>query len=640
MGMNMNKNACRFLILCGLLFLFTTTLQASESHPLEPADTSSPRATLRSFQKIMGEYGDLLRGDMYMLTQGSVLRDDYLDKKAGSCLNLNNISKERVNDVDDVAIVLLQEVLDRIELPPYEKIPDTTLVQNEKLSRWTIPRTEITIAKVKEGKREGEWLFSQETVANTKIFYEKVKELPYRPDAVVGSIGTLGGLYAYRVFLPEESFPSEWLDHMPAWTRTVYLEHPVWKLLAIVLILVSGCLIFALILIAGRRIRAGRDDDETRVLWWKFVLPVGVMAIAFLADELIDEQIDALGVIDEVTETGLWLVMLICSAWALLRLGDLVAHTISLLPKMQTKKENVTLIHIFFRVLSLIVGTWLIVEGLDRFGLSVVPLFAGLGVGGLAVALAIRPTLENLIGGVILYLDHPVHVGDYCSFGDKAGTVEQIGIRTIKIRGLDRTLITIPNAEFANKELINWAECDTMLITTTFGLRYETDSDQLRHVLVKIREMFHAHPKIDGETVRIRLSDFGPSSFEINVRVYALTRDWNEFFAIREDVFLHIKDIVSTSGANFALPSRTLHMTRDRSMDSERGEAAASEVKAWRRSGQLPFPTLSAERIAELQGTLDWPPRGSFDSNLVEPESAEPLSSDDIEEEHDESERR
>ena len=240
---------------------------------------------------------------------------------------------------------------------------------------------------------------------------------------------------------------------------------------------------------------------------------------------------------------------------------------------------------------------------------------------------------------VFANLDRPVFVGDYCSFGDTTGTVESIGIRTTKFRAIDRTLITVPNAALADMQIINWAKCDEMLIESTIGLRYETDPDQLRHVLVKFREMLHAHPKIDGDTVRVRFCGYGLSSLDIGIRVYAMTRDWNEFHAIREDIFLRIKDIVHESGSDFAFPSQTLYMARDENLDVERSEKARSEVQAWRSSGKLPFPTLSADRINELRGTLDWPPRGSANLGAARQEDAEPLSADPESENEDDPKR-
>jgi MscS family membrane protein len=217
-----------------------------------------------------------------------------------------------------------------------------------------------------------------------------------------------------------------------------------------------------------------------------------------------------------------------------------------------------------------------------------------------------------------------VRVGDFCSFGDHMGTIEEIGLRSTRVRALDRTLVSIPNARFADLEIINWAKCDQMLINATIGLRFETTPDQMRYALAKIREMLHAHPKIDPATIRVRYIGPGASSRDVSVRIYALTREWNEFFAIREDVFLRIDDIVEEAGSGYAFPSQTLYMTRDEGLDRERSEAAVQEVQAWRHSGKLPFPRLAAARMAELGGTLDYPPRGSVDTSSARPTEPEP----------------
>jgi MscS family membrane protein len=188
-------------------------------------------------------------------------------------------------------------------------------------------------------------------------------------------------------------------------------------------------------------------------------------------------------------------------------------------------------------------------------------------------------------------------------------------------------------------QLINWAKCDRMLISATIGLRYETGNDQLRYVLVKFREMLHAHPKIHSDTVRVRFADFGQSSLDIGVRIYALTQDFNEYHAIREDVLLRMSEIVKKSGSSFAFPSQTLYMGRDDGLDGELGETAAKEVESWRKAGKLPFPRLAADRIEQLKGTLDYPPRGSVEAGTFESqvwETSERLSAEpDDEEESD-----
>jgi len=258
-----------------------------------------------------------------------------------------------------------------------------------------------------------------------------------------------------------------------------------------------------------------------------------------------------------------------------------------------------------------------------------------------ALALAIKPTLENLIGGVVLYIDKPVRVGDFCSFGDKMATVETIGIRSIQLRALDRTLITVPNAQFVDMELVNWAMCNQLMIREKISVRYETTPDQLRYTLAKLREMLQAHPRLNSKKVRARFSGYGNSSLDITIRVYAKTQEWDEFHAIREDILLRIYDIITEAGTGFAFPSHTIYMGKDNGLDEEHGNKAKEQVEAWRRSGQLPFPNPSPDQLENINDTLDYPPRGSPDAarnDLETSAGTERLSAEHPAEEPDEQE--
>ena len=188
----------------------------------------------------------------------------------------------------------------------------------------------------------------------------------------------------------------------------------------------------------------------------------------------------------------LWLVIRIFFEWVILS------------PRIPDKSLNASMLRLFGRMIGVIGGVIVLAYGAQEIGLPVFSILAGLGIGGLAIALAIRPTLENLIGGFIIFLDKPVEVGDFCEFGDRKGTVEMIGVRSTQIRDLNRTLISIPNAQFADMAIANWARCDKMQILGIIGLRYETEADQLRYVLARAREMFLAHPRIDNDTIRVR----------------------------------------------------------------------------------------------------------------------------------------
>jgi len=253
----------------------------------------------------------------------------------------------------------------------------------------------------------------------------------------------------------------------------------------------------------------------------------------------------------------------------------------------------------------------LLALGANRLGIPVYGIVAGPGVGGLAIALAAQPTIENLIGGLILYADRPVRVGDFCQFGDKMGTVEAIGLRSVRLRGIDRTVITVPNAEFCQLQLVNFTRRDAILLNTKLQLRYETTPDQLRLVLARLRELLIKHPKVSPDPARVRFVQYGDSSLDLEIFAFVETRDFSEFLAIQEDLNLRIKDIVEASGSAFAFPSQTLYVERSHDLDADLTKAAETEVARWRSENRLPFPDYDEHTRTELSNTLDYPPEGS-----------------------------
>ena len=251
----------------------------------------------------------------------------------------------------------------------------------------------------------------------------------------------------------------------------------------------------------------------------------------------------------------------------------------------------------------------LLAVGADRLGVPLYGIVAGLGVGGLAIALAAQPTVENLLGGLSLFADKPVRVGDFCKYGDGLGIVESIGIRSTRIRGTDRTLTTIPNAALAKMPIVNFTRRDQMLIQTVVGLRYETTPEQLRYVLVKLREMLLGHPRVSPDPARARFVGFGDSSLNIEVYAYVMTRDWAEFLGIREDVLLRVMDIVEQGGGRSRFPRGRCISVRDRMPDENKAQAAEAKVREWREEGSLPFPNFSPEQVDRIRGSIPYTPR-------------------------------
>jgi MscS family membrane protein len=200
---------------------------------------------------------------------------------------------------------------------------------------------------------------------------------------------------------------------------------------------------------------------------------------------------------------------------------------------------------------------------LAHFGINPTAALAGLGVGGIAIALAAQKTLENVVGGVSLIVDKAVAVGDFLKVGDVTGTVDDIGLRSIRIRTLDRTMVVIPNGQLANMNLEVISSRDKFWFHPTITLRYETTSAQIASVADGVRSLLTSHPHIDVDSVRVRFFQLASFSLNIDVFAYVFAADWNQFLRIQEDLLHRIMAIAQQVGAEFAFPSQTMYLVTD-----------------------------------------------------------------------------
>ncbi len=208
-------------------------------------------------------------------------------------------------------------------------------------------------------------------------------------------------------------------------------------------------------------------------------------------------------------------------------------------------------------VLVLFVG---LIAVLRHLGINPTPMLAGLGVGGIAVALAAQKTLENIIAGASLIFDQAVRVGDFLKIGDLQGTVDHIGLRSTRIRTLDRTVVSVPNGQIANMSLETLSARDKFWFHHVVGLRYETTADQLHAVLDAIRNMLVRHPAVDEQSVRVRFLNLGHFSLDVDLFAYVFARDWNHFLEIQEQLLFTVTAIVSDAGTSIAFPSQTMYV--------------------------------------------------------------------------------
>ena len=355
-----------------------------------------------------------------------------------------------------------------------------------------------------------------------------------------------------------------------------------------------------------RLIRGNDRNGKYRTMLRALMVPARlVLAVAFLVyfSRSLGISIVVRQAFSVITLIAMWLALFLF-IWllinALTSLGE---------DRLRENKQFAGLSAIsFFRNTAkfiLIVTALLIL--LNTVGVDVTAGLAALGVGGIALALGAQKTIENIIGGLSVVFDQPVSVGDFCKFGETTGTVEKIGMRSTRIRTTSRTVVTIPNSDFSSRMIENFSKRDLFLLQTKIGLRYETTSDQMRYVLVELRKLLYAHPKVDPNPARVRFLGYGSDSLQVEIYAYTHASDWNDFLGIQEDINLRIAKVVEDSGSGFAFPSQTIYLSRDSGLSESKKAAAEAKVKEWIENGELKIPEFDPETIESLKGKLNYP---------------------------------
>ena len=245
--------------------------------------------------------------------------------------------------------------------------------------------------------------------------------------------------------------------------------------------------------------------------------------------------------------------------WLLILLnGEIEQHFSRRFPPSQGGVTS--LLRIIRRAADIVVLFLGLLAFLHLFAIDATPALAGLGVGGIAVALAAQKTLENVVAGASLIFDKAVRVGDTLKIGTTIGTVEHVGLRSTWIRTLDRTTISIPNSQIANSSVETLSVRDKFWFHPAVGLVYETTPAQLHAVLDGIRTMLEEHALVDRESVRVRFLRLGSFSLDVDVFAYFYAHDWNHFMEIQEQLLFGVTEIVAKAGTQFAFPSQTMYL--------------------------------------------------------------------------------
>lgn len=416
--------------------------------------------------------------------------------------------------------------------------PDQELVGTISADKGNV---DIFLERVNRGSSGYLWLFSSNTLDSIPDLYDQIN---------VASVDTI--LPAFLVTTQFAGIPVfEWLAALLGMPLLYFLTVLLNRVLSLIINLLR------------RRVYRKPDLANRQLLHGPFRLLLLAFVIHWIASKvrlpLLARQFWSSTTTVIAIAAGVWLLMLF-ARWGeeysrrLLRSRNLTGAT--------------SMLHLGRCVVDLLIIFAGVVVTLRYFRVNPTAAVAGLSVGGIAVAFAAQKTLENVIGGVSLILDQAVRVGDSLKVGDTQGTVEDIGLRSIRIRTLNRTVVRVPNGQIANMTLECFSSRDKFWFHPILALRYGTTSPQICAALESIRSLLQKSRHLEAASVRVRLLRFGPPSFDVEIFAYVLARDWNQFLEIQESLLLSIMDCIESIGVQFAFPLQTMVAAASTSSDA------------------------------------------------------------------------
>ncbi|MFN8891754.1 MAG: mechanosensitive ion channel family protein [Alphaproteobacteria bacterium] len=522
-----------------LLILGFVPLEGS-ARLLPALDTSSPYATMRSFEQEMQRIAALYQAyraqpsDQAQLALGAAT-----SRAAEHLLDMSQVPPATQGRVGARTLLELADIFLRLPELAQHTIPGAPGQTGIPVpTRWILPGTEIRIERISQGDAPPDFRFSSSTVARINEFYAAIiDQPPLRPAPLThwrqAQIDMVGPL-----------IPMGLIENLPLWLRRPVMGAPIWKILAA---LVVTILALAVIIIWGSVIRrfARHATPLRRITSW-LTVPLVIALASSLADYLIDLQLNVTGVLglEALVTTSL---LYFAAAWATALVCRFLAEAIIASPWVPDEGYDAHLLRLLARVTGFIGAFAVLVYGANDVGLPALGVAAGLGVGSVALALASQSTVENLFGGVSIFADRPFRVGDLIRFDGLKGIVESIGPRSTRIRAPDGTLTTVPNAHIAKAHVNNLSVRKSFLFEHRVNLPSGATAAQITALLAMFRKLLDEHPAIkksDGPP-HVRLTSLAPDSGGIHLFAHVMAKDEEAFLQTQEALLLRIMELLS-----------------------------------------------------------------------------------------------
>jgi MscS family membrane protein len=404
----------------------------------------------------------------------------------------------------------------------------------------------IKAAAVHTEKATTEKAIEADSEASTNIFSVII-------DSVGGSIDNVTASYNRK---------------LPGWVKQPILNIPLWEFFVVFIIILLGYIAKLISDFIFRR-KLIPYFKKTKISFDHFLLeaaskPIGyTLFLVFLSLALIMLLYNPKSTLWLLTRTGIGMAFASVLLWFLCRVVDVATHYLVLHAQKTDSKLDDQLSPLFSKALKVTIAIIYILWVIQEFGYNISALLAGLGIGGLAVALALQDTLANLFGSIFIILDRPFRVGDRIVVDDVDGVVEEVGFRSTRIRTLTKTLVSIPNKIVAAVKVDNVTSMPKRKVVQTIGLTYETSAEQMDQARTEINKVLTTDSGVDQDFIVVRFSDFGDSSLNITVIYFTATADYEEYMAIKEQVNLAIMRAVDALGLSIAFPTRTVYLEGD-----------------------------------------------------------------------------
>lgn len=555
---------------------------AANANPLRPVDRSSPRATLAIFVASMdhvyegafGIIGGYAASDRLYLTSDE--RQGMFDVRlralpAVQSLDTSRLAPLALQIVAPERAIQLKEILDRIGLPPLDTIPDRAEMVRTGAKRWRLPDTEIDLVMSESGPNAGQYLVSAETVDRLPEFYERIRALPYLPGpakqlsdlyrSVSGnSTATIYDINSNSPAGLDRLIPTRWIVSLPHVLRARIGDAAIWQWLGLAFGALVGAFAVSLGFRCATRIRQRRGAAGGGSDWVSLLAPVVFIILAQGLVPLLCLVLRIGGNLRVAIAIGQTVVFFASAAWIALVGAGLFAEKVATSEHVARHSLDSQLVRLFARFVGIVVAVGLVMQAATELGFPAYSVLAGLGVGGLAIALAARDSLANVLGSVLIMFEKPFRVGHLIKVAGTDGTVEDVGFRSTRIRTADNSLISIPNNVVVNATVENLSLRAARRQRLVVQVTYDTPPQRMNEFARGIEEILAGHPLTGKDNFHVRFNDFGESSQNFLVIFHLAVNSYADELRERERILYDIVALARTTGVAFAFPTRTLHV--------------------------------------------------------------------------------